>query len=126
MVLVSVVVITAFSYYPYIGNFSIKADNYTAATHFLVETVEILLSCDYNDPSLSLTAGQPPPYDFHYDPLPECNLKNKYVAVRQYTVDELQWDSTFADSLYKTITVSISWNDGASRILSLTARKTKL
>ena len=127
MVLLVIVVISAFSLYAYISTFSVKADNYAAATEFLCQTLETLSNCSYNDDALSaLPAVNPHPNALPDNiALPVCNLRDKYGGTRSYTVSEALWDATYPDSLYKTITVTINWNDGANRTLTLSMRKTK-
>ena len=118
MVLISVVIITAFSIYAYTVTFSIKVDNYAAATEFLCQTLETLYNYSYNDPNLS--AGD------HTADLPACNLRDKYGGTRQYTVGaETPWDSPNWPDPYKYITATINWNDGANRALSLSMRRNK-
>ena len=129
MVLLAIIVISCFNYYTNILGFSIKAENYNAATNFLTETLEKLSSYAYDDLALSVTDGESLPSDHHDDPLPVSNLRDKYGATRQYTVSrETPWDSSWLDTtfnLYKDITATIKWNDGAAKTLTLSVRKTK-
>jgi len=124
IVLLAIVVISCFNFYVNVVVFSIKAENYKSATDFLAETLEKLSLYNYGDPLLSVTTGQPPPNDHHDDPLPACDLRDRYSGVRQYHVDESKWDNSFSDSVYKSITTSITWNDGSVRTLTLSVRKT--
>ena len=121
MVLLCVVVVSAFSAYAYISAYSMRADNYAFATEFLCQTLETLSSYGYNHPALSeLLADNP-----HADVLPVCNLRDKYNGTRRYTVSQATWDPNFVDSFYKLITVTVTWNDGAGRTLTLSMRKTR-
>ena len=122
MLLLAIVATSTFGFYAYVNNFSIKSENYAAATEFLTQTLEMLLSKPYADPGLSVTTDLPP----HYDPLSASNLRDQYNGVREYSVDESTWDSNFLDSVYKAITVTIRWNDGVGRALTLSVRKSNL
>lgn len=125
--LIGIVAISTFSAYAYISTYSVRANNYACATEFLCQTLEKLSSYKYSDTALSITDGNPP----HNDDLPDCDLKNKYQGARTYTVGsnpEPRWDSGWTDTTYngyKIITATMSWNDGVSRTLILTMRKTK-
>jgi hypothetical protein len=120
IVLLAIVVLSCFNYYANVVSFSIKAENYNAATEFLAETLEKILSYSYDDSLLSVTEGQAPPGDRHNDPLPGS------IFTRWYTVSsERRWDPAQADSLYKEVVATISWDDGTPRQLVLSLRKTK-
>ena len=122
MVLLCIVAVSAFSAYAYVSAFSVKADNYAATTEFLCDTLERLSSSSYaslaSDPTNLLPV--------------DSNLRSRYGGIMSYTVSaETRWDTGWTSSpadqynYYKNITATITWNDGASRTLTLSMRKTK-
>ncbi|MDP3788796.1 MAG: hypothetical protein Q8R48_00155 [Candidatus Omnitrophota bacterium] len=113
MLLLAVIATLTFDFYAYITRFSIKAENYVAATEFCAETLERLLSIPYGD----VATGS--------DLLPTPNPLSKYPdTTRTWSVAETKWDDGQADSLCKTITVTVSWNDGAARNVDLSVQRT--
>ncbi|MCX5668310.1 MAG: hypothetical protein NTY34_08435 [Candidatus Omnitrophica bacterium] len=119
MVLICVVTVSAFSAYAYISACSMRAFNYACATEFLCDTLERLSASSYA--SLATNSTNLLPVD--------SNLRSRYGGTMSYTVSaETRWDTDWADTTtngYKNITATITWNDGASRTLTLSMRKTK-
>lgn len=122
--LLAVVTLTATSYAVYVKISNIKTGNYCQAAEFLVQQLEILSYYDYSDPLLSVNqAGTT-----HSAPLPDSLpqfpdlLKDRYAGDRQYVVTEDSWDTANSGiSKYKKIVVTITWNDGIARSLTLTS-----
>ncbi|MDO8536265.1 MAG: prepilin-type N-terminal cleavage/methylation domain-containing protein [Candidatus Omnitrophota bacterium] len=130
MLLIAIIATSTFDFYAYINRFSIKAENYSAATEYCAEVLEWLLSLDYNDPALNVGAHTPtviiPSEPELVDGMPPQCILRKYGGRRDYSVSENIWDSSWADSFYKTLTVAVTWNDGVARILTLSVRKSNL
>jgi hypothetical protein len=113
IVLMSVVAIIVPSYIIHVKNFSVKAENYSQATEFLVQQLETLAFYDYTDAALN-TATNP-----HDAPLPASALRDKYGGTRSYVVTTGEWSPGNSSTEYKQIVATVAWNDGSGKSLSL-------
>lgn len=81
--------------------------------------VEELAGLPYDDPALA--AGVDP---VAVD-LPDASLlKSQFSGAASYTVTEQVWGASSPDD-YKQINLTLTWNDGAARTLTVTAVKKK-
>ncbi len=97
--LIAVAVLGLSATFIWVQGRNVYLQRYDQAMDFIKDTLEFLLPQDYND--TNLTAGSHTAESFLA--LPDCDLKNKFAAVRAYNVTNITEG--------KQIGVNITWTE---------------